>query len=200
MKRSAIPHLALQPVEELEDLRLDRHVERRRRLVRHEQLRPTGERHGDHGALPLSARELVRVVVDPPLRLGNAGRRQELDGPGAAGASAEPGMQREHLADLRADRVQRVERCHRLLEDHGDLAAADGPHLALRLPAQVLAAEADHAPRGGAVDEPQDRERRHRLAGPRFADQGDLLAGRDGEGHVVDHRRPPEADRQVLDR
>ena len=34
-------------------------------------------------------------------------------------------VQRDHLADLVADRVERVEAGHRLLEDHGDLPAAD---------------------------------------------------------------------------
>ena len=48
--------------EEREHLGLDGHVERRRRLVGEQQLRPAGERHRDHHALPHAARELVRVI------------------------------------------------------------------------------------------------------------------------------------------
>ncbi len=42
-----------------------RDVERRRRLVRDEQVGIVGQRHGDHHALPLPARELVREVLQP---------------------------------------------------------------------------------------------------------------------------------------
>ena len=56
------PHagLVLEAAQEIEDLRLDGHVERRRRLVGDQELRPAGERHGDHHALAHAARELVR--------------------------------------------------------------------------------------------------------------------------------------------
>jgi hypothetical protein len=45
--------LALQRLQELEDLRLDGDVERGRRLVGDQQVRLVGERHGDHDALAL---------------------------------------------------------------------------------------------------------------------------------------------------
>ena len=57
---------AAHTVEQLEDLRLDRHVERRGGLVRDQQLGLPGERHGDHHALVLAAGELVRIGVEPP--------------------------------------------------------------------------------------------------------------------------------------
>jgi hypothetical protein len=40
-------------------------------------------------------------------------------------------VQLEHLADLVADGVERVQRRHRLLEDHADRRTADAAHLAL---------------------------------------------------------------------
>ncbi len=46
-------------------------------------------RHGDHHALPLTAGELVRVRVEPPLRLGDADLRQQLHGPRAGGLGAD---------------------------------------------------------------------------------------------------------------
>ena len=41
-------------------------------------------------------------------------------------------VQEQNLADLRLDRVQRIERGHRLLEDDRDVVAADLAHLAFR--------------------------------------------------------------------
>ena len=64
--------LGLQPLDELDDLRLDRHVERRRRLVGDDQFRRAGERHGDHDALAHAAGELVGIVVEARRRLGDA--------------------------------------------------------------------------------------------------------------------------------
>ena len=45
--------LVAQVHQQVEHLRLDGHVERGRRLVGDQQLRPAGERHRDHHALPL---------------------------------------------------------------------------------------------------------------------------------------------------
>ena len=54
-------------------------------------------------------------------------------------------VQRQHLDDLLLDRVQRIERGHRLLEDHGDLVAAHLAQLLLVQRQQVLAVEQDLA-------------------------------------------------------
>ena len=48
--------------QQFEDLRLDRHVERRRRLVGDQHFRLQRQRHRDHRPLPHPAGELVRVV------------------------------------------------------------------------------------------------------------------------------------------
>ena len=55
--------LSPQPVEQAEDPGLDGHVERGRRLVGDQQLRPAGERDRDRDPLAHPARELVRVRV-----------------------------------------------------------------------------------------------------------------------------------------
>ena len=98
-------------LQQLEDLRLDRDVERGRRLVGDQELRLARERHRDHRALAHSARELVRVVLqprpgarDPDLveQLRRRGRRPAR-GPsrsasraprGSAGRSSAPGSAR----------------------------------------------------------------------------------------------------------
>ena len=55
--------LVLQLAEQVDDLGLDRDVERRDRLVEDDQPRPQRQRPGDPDPLPLAARELVRVAV-----------------------------------------------------------------------------------------------------------------------------------------
>jgi len=52
--------------QQVEDLRLDGHVERGGRLIGDQQVRLVGERHGDHHPLPLAARELMRIGVEAP--------------------------------------------------------------------------------------------------------------------------------------
>ena len=65
---------------ELEDLGLDRHVERCRRLVGDQQLGIAGEADRDHHALAHAARELMRILLQPALGIGDADQRQQLDG------------------------------------------------------------------------------------------------------------------------
>ena len=67
---------------QVEDLRLDRDVERGRRLVGDQQRGAAGERHRDDRALPHPAGELVRVGVHP------RGRRRGCRRPRAAGPPA----------------------------------------------------------------------------------------------------------------
>ena len=80
--------VAAQAVDQVEDLRLDRHVERGRRLVGDQQLRRAGERHRDHHALAQAAGELVRVVAEPLVGPRHADELEHLARPRAAPASA----------------------------------------------------------------------------------------------------------------
>ena len=67
-----------QPSQQLEDLGLERDVERARRLVRDQQRRLEQQRHRDHDALPHAARELVRVVVQALGGVGDADLLEQL--------------------------------------------------------------------------------------------------------------------------
>jgi hypothetical protein len=115
-------------------------------------------------------------------------------------------MQRDRLADLPADRVQRVERGHRLLEDHRDVIAADALHLALAELEQVPALEADRTADDTARrvgNQAQDGECRHALAAARFSHDAQRLAALQLVGYAVDcaHRadRREEVRLQILD-
>ena len=90
-----------------------------------------GESHGDHDALALAARQLVGIGAETLLRLAHADLEQKLEHALAGARFIHVAMQLQYLAHLLLDGVQRVERGHRLLEDHGDAVAAD--RLQLRL-------------------------------------------------------------------
>ncbi len=70
---------SLRRLQHLDDLRLDRHVERGRRLVGDEHARVVRDRHRDHRALAHAARELVRVLVDTALGVRDADELEQLD-------------------------------------------------------------------------------------------------------------------------
>ena len=110
----------LQVAQRVEHLALHDHVERRHRLVGDQQLRIERQRQRDADALAHAAGELVRVVVlaagieaDHAKQLVDA--RADVGGLVAAALG-------QHLADLRRDAIDRIERVHRALRDEGDLA------------------------------------------------------------------------------
>ncbi len=63
------PEAGLQILEKLENLRLHGDVERGGRLVGDQEIGLVGERHRDHHALALAAGELVRIALQPALRI-----------------------------------------------------------------------------------------------------------------------------------
>ena len=79
MNSIAMPEARLHFGEELQDLRLDRDVERRRRLVGDEQVGLVRERHRDHDALALPARELVRIGVEAARCVAQADKVEHLE-------------------------------------------------------------------------------------------------------------------------
>ena len=124
--------LGFQAGEQLQYLRLHGHIERRRRLVGDQQLRLVGERHGDHDALALAAGQLVRIGGEPLFRVADADLREKFQRAGARRLFAHALMQFQDFADLVLDHMQRIERGHRLLEDHRHIIAAH--RRAARLP------------------------------------------------------------------
>ena len=193
-----------QVAHQLEDLRLHRDVERRRRLVGDEQRRVARQRLGDHRPLPLATGQLMRVDVDAPLGVGDLDQREQLDRPLPSRLGSHRVVAAQHLGDLEADGVDGVERRHRLLEDHRRLSAAD---LAQRVAVDaddLLAAQLDRAAHRGVLrQQPEHRHRRRRLARSGLADDGQHLAGEQVELGADDGRVPhpvdPEVDVEVAD-
>ena len=135
------PEVAAQAVQELEDLRLHHHVERRRRLVGDQHLRVARERHRDRGALPHPAGELVRET-----RLARGwepDRFEQLSRSRPRTCAGRSVVELERLDDLRADGAHRVECVHRTLKDDCHVDPAVWPDRLLAAGEHVFALEPD---------------------------------------------------------
>ena len=97
------------------------------------------------------------------------------------------------LGDLLSDHHRRVQRRHRVLEDHADLVASHLAQLGELERDQISAVEAnlaagdEPAPR----EQPHDRHRGHRLAAAGLADDAHRLARFDLEAQAVDGMNGP---------
>ena len=105
----------LQILEQIDDLRLDRDIERGDRLVADDEARIDGQRAGDADALPLPARELMRIAFhrvgsQPDLREDRNHSILQL-------AARRDAVIRKRLADDRADRETRIKRGTGVLEN-----------------------------------------------------------------------------------
>ena len=167
--------------DEVEHLLLGGNVQRRRRLVRHQQLRILRERRGNHHPLLLAAGKLAGMLLRGLRRQPH--RLQELrDAAETVGTRtcAHP------LLDLRADFHHRVERLHRVLEHVRDPRAA-----------------ADLAGDLRAVDEAAERQRGQRLAAPGLAHERDASVLRHPKADLPHRHRDAslerELDAQILD-
>ena len=78
MKITAIPYSARSRVDEKKDLLLRGDVERSGWLVGDEQGGIASQCKGDHRTLAHATRKLVRVIVDPCTRIGDADLVQKL--------------------------------------------------------------------------------------------------------------------------
>ena len=184
------PQPLLQLHEQVHHLRLDRHVERRDRLVADDEARVERERAGDADALALAAGELVRIAlghVGQQADHARSARRRARDRHRGSPAtpctsSGSPMMSRTCHA--------RIERAVGVLVDHLH-APADRPHALLVVGGDVLALEHDAA--GRRLQHAQHGEPGGRLAAAALADQPERLAAPQREADAVDRldgRRP----------
>ena len=192
----------LQAADQFQDLCLDRHVERRRRLVGDQQLGLAGQRHGDHHALTHAAREFVRVLPEAALRRRDVHEIEKFHRPRRRLTVRHPEVLFDALGQLAADRQNRIERCHWVLKYEADFSAADAPYLLGTERQQVAALEQHLAPDDAARrhgNETQHRKDVHALAAAAFAHDAKRLALAEGVRHVG-HRMDDAAFDVELDR
>ena len=195
-------HPVLQVDEEVDDLALDRDVQRGDAFVGDDQLRFDRQRPRDPDALALAAAERLRLAAAK--RGVEPDQRQEfVDTSGDLILRHLP-VDAQHFGDRLAGGQPRVERVQRVLEHHRGLAAQAGEILALA-GADARAVEDDMA--GGDGFEPEQRPPERRLARSAFADEPHRLAGAHGERDAVQGlheaarqaERPAARDREMQD-
>ena len=181
--------------DQVEDLGLDGRVERGRRLVEDQQRRLGGERHRDHHALEHAARELVRIAVHHPGRIGDPDLLEHLLR-AVEGLPLRDTCDLEHLGHLATDPDRRVQRPAGLLVDHRDRVLAELAQLALVQREHVASVHLDLAAGHLAVARQvaDDPERDRRLAAARLAHEAERLASPDPEADVAHHAHRPSAD------
>ena len=198
--------IPLQVADQGQDLLLRGDVERGGRLVRDQQFRLQHQRHRDHDALALAARQPVRIGGEDALHLGQPHLLHHVEDALAPRARIEVGVGAQHLVDLAADRHHRIERRHRLLEDHRHGGGAQLPQAAVAGGEQFLADQFDAAAgrrQRALLQQPHHRQRGDGFARSAFADQAQRFALAYLQGDAVDDARPlrrlAEADDEVVD-
>ena len=193
--------------QQLQNLRLQRDIQRRRRFVRDQQPRTPHQCHRDQHALTHAAGELVRVVIGTPGGVGDADALQHLHAelPRRALALCAAGLCRQaqhlgrvapdlvgHVGDLVADPKHRVQVGRRVLEDHADGTAAQRAHRSLIHGQHILTVEQDlplHVTRRRCRQQPRDRQAGHRLAAAGLTGQAPDFALVDLQLHAIEHMR-----------
>ena len=178
----------LEILQQLQDLRLHRHVQGGYRLVGDDELRHQRQGAGDRDALALPARERVRIArhVDRV----QAHHAQQL---GHAVLHLAPAAERpvddERLGDRLRDGHARIQRRIGILKDHAHL----GHDLLELAPAQIgnvdrgiAAVRMEEHLAGGGLHRPLDAAPGGGLSAPALAHQRQRLSRVHGEAHVVD--------------
>ena len=168
----------MQALQQVENLRLNRHVQRGGRLVGDNQARVAHDGHGDHNALAHAAGKLVRILLHAALRIGNFDHPELFEHEVARFLFGNALVDAQRLGQLVADGEKRVERGHGILKDHADLVAADLAEHFGREPRQIRSVK-DHLVRrnfGVVRQKVQHGEHRNALAAAAFADDAHGLA------------------------
>ncbi len=170
--------IALQVADQLEDLRLGGDVQRSGRLVGDQQRRFENQRDGDDDALALPAGELVGVRGHHAPGVRQAHFLDRPEHPCKAFRLGQPGVLAQHFVDLVAAAHHRIERGHRLLENHRHAGAAQGAQTFRGGRQHILALQQNFSCRRPQClgQQTHHRVRDHGFSRTRFANQAHHLA------------------------
>ena len=179
------PELGLQVLQQVQDLRLDRDVERGYGLVAEHEIGLERERAGDADALALPARKAVRIPVEEArVQPDQAHQLLRHFGPVVGVADL---VDDQRLAQDVEHRHPRAQRSERILEDV--LHAAPEAHQGLGAGAHDVdhrAAVVEQHLAAVGLERAHDHLGQRGLAATALADEAEAFAARDGEAHVVD--------------
>ena len=125
-----IPH-------QFQNLRLNRHIERRRRLIRKKQFRLRHKRHGNHDPLFHAAGKLMWKFIFPRRRDSHK-RQNIIHLPVLFLPWHLMKVQIQHFQYLIPHRMRRIQTGHGILKDHGNLFPSQPQHKTLRLFQKVV--------------------------------------------------------------
>ena len=199
----AVPRRARRSRSSAEHLRLDRDVERGRRLVGDQQRRVVGERRRDHDALPHAAREAVRRVARsaaPASGMPTSQQQRDRALREPRGAVTSP-VRRDRLAHLAADREAGSSDGHRVLEDHARSASPRSSRscLAGRPSSSRSSSRIEPVTRAAGGSRPITASAERRLAAARLADEPEDLALGHARGLTSRAPRPAASRRRTDD-
>ena len=124
--------LALQLVQQGHDLRLNGNVQRGGRFIGNQQLWPAQQRHRNHHALTHTARKLMREHAHTLTCFRHFHRIQHFDRLFKSFRFTQAFVQHQDFHQLLAYAHIRIQRGHRILENHRDLFGAQLVQLVLR--------------------------------------------------------------------
>jgi hypothetical protein len=140
----------------------------------------------------------VRKAVERETILGQTDPVEHLAGDGEGLPAAGAGVDADGFGNLVANGAHRVERGHRLLEDHADIAAAHPAECRFVEAGEIGARHADRTTPPAAVRQQLHHGKRgHRLAGPGFADDAENAARLERQVDVVQHGVAVNIDFQI---
>jgi len=189
-KNDGHAELPLQLADDGQNLRLYGHVQGGRRLVGYQELRAAGQGHRDHHALAHAARQLVRKPLYHGLGIGQPHHVQKTGRFRQSGTHVHALVKNQGFRYLVSHGKDRIQARHGLLEDHGDLVAAQVAHRVVVQSGQVAVLEKDlpfHDP-AGRGHQPHDGQGGDALAAPRFPHDPVDLAPANGDGNPADGR------------
>src|SRR5215469_1521847 len=190
-----------QALHQFKDLRLDGHIQRRSRLICNQQFRIARQGDGNHDPLAHAAAELVRVVLDAPFRIWNTHQVKHFN-------RAFPGLVFTEVFAVPLDCLRnlvtygehRIERGHRVLENHRDFATAQIGQLVLVLLQDIFTVEVDLAANDLARwigYQAHHRKRRNAFAAAALTYYPQGLARLDGKGDIIDSLHYPSTCKKV---
>src|SRR5664280_1998234 len=198
--------LLLKSAHQVKNLCLDGDIKRRRGFIRDQEFRVRRECHGDHDPLAHAAAHLMGVLAEAPFGLGDTYEMDHLDRTLLRLSAIDLLMQGNSFTNLISNCVDRIERCHGFLEDHGDLVTAYQAHLFFILLEKVFPMEKDLAFDDLARrirNEAHDREGCNGFSTTRLAHQAYNLSSVDRQVNAIHGRNNTvlcvEERAQVLD-
>ena len=185
--------LLLQLLQKRHHLRLQRHVKRRRRLVRDDDVGMPRQGHGNQNALLLPARKFHGIRPEPILGVRNPHAVEPPNDFASPFFAREHRIETQDFVNLLTHRQHRIQTSRRFLKHHSDTAASPGTHRTFREVNEGLPGKR-HVARGDKRilrQEPHQRERRHALAASRFPHKRQRLPGRKRKRDVVHDPKCP---------